>query len=94
MTTAVVESREKDQALAWSPFEAVVVEDASAPDVATVVLKTAWPVCSVPPLYEDVRPKRGPGSLVARWVPDPRGESGLICTWVPDPAEMSVSSNG
>jgi hypothetical protein len=23
-----------------------------------------------------------PGSLVARWIPDPHAASGLICTWV------------
>jgi hypothetical protein len=94
MTMAVVASLENDQALAWSPLDAFVVEHHGAPDVETVALKMALPVCSVPPLHEDVGPTRGPGSLVARWVPALGGESGLICTWVPDPAEMSVSSNG
>jgi hypothetical protein len=92
VTTAVVEFPENDQVLASSTLHAMAVGHGKAAEVDTVALEMTLPVRSTPPLRGDALPNRRPGSLVARWVPDPRGESGLICIWVPDAGtEASVS---
>jgi hypothetical protein len=91
VTTAVVEFPESDQVLAWSSLDALVVGQSSASANDGLVLEMAQPVRSAPSRRGDVQADR-PGSLVARWVPDPRGETGLICTWVPGTGtEASVS---
>ena len=80
MTTALVDSPQN-----------LVVEYRRAPE--TVVPETISPVSLTHLLREDVGAKRRPGSLEARWVPDPRGEQRLSCTWVPRTgAEASAPS--
>ena len=92
MTTAVVEFPESDQARAWLSFDTLVVRHGTAAEIDTALPEMIPPVRSVPSLHKVVQPERRPGSLVARWVPDPRGESGLICSWVPRTGtEASVS---
>ncbi len=83
MTTAVVDSPEKEQGLARWFLDTLVVEDGCAPEMDTVVLDMALPVGPVPLLHEYVSSKRRPWRLVARWVPDPHGETALVCIWVP-----------
>jgi hypothetical protein len=92
VTTALVESPDNDRALASLSLDTMVVGHGSAPEMDTVAFEMTLPVRSTRPLHRDVLPKRRPGSLVARWVPDSRGESGLICIWVPQSGtEASVS---
>jgi len=92
VTTAVVEFPESDQARAWLSFDTLVVRHGTAAEIDTALPEMIPPVRSVPSLHKVVQPERRPGSLVARWVPDPRGESGLICSWVPRAGtEASVS---
>jgi hypothetical protein len=83
VTTAFVESLENDQLLHSLSLDTMAARHSSAPEVDSVVLEMTLPVGSAPPLRGDVLPNSRPGSLVARWVPDPRGESGFICIWVP-----------
>lgn len=82
MTTAVVDSPHIEQGLPSRFLDSLVVERRFAPGTDTVVLETV-PVGSTPALHENVRPRRRPPCLLARWVPDPRGEQSLICIWVP-----------
>jgi len=92
VTTAVVELPENDQASAWLSFDTLVVRRDSTAETDPALPEMVPPLRSVPSLHEVVQPERRPGSLVARWVPDPRGESGLICIWVPRAGtEASVS---
>ena len=83
MRTAVVESPENEQGLAWSFLDTFVVEHRCAPEMDTVVRDMASAVISAPRFPEDVGPKQLPGRLVARWVQDPLGQQNLICIWVP-----------
>ncbi len=83
MSITLVDSPETENSPAWGFVDTLAVEDRGAPEMDSVVLETAVPVGLASPLHEDVRPKRRPSRLIARWVPDPRGEQGLICIWVP-----------
>jgi mannose-6-phosphate isomerase-like protein (cupin superfamily) len=49
--TAVVDSPENDQVLAWWFLDTLVVEHRCAPDMDTVVLEMTLPVGSAPPLH-------------------------------------------
>jgi hypothetical protein len=92
VTTAVVEFLESDQARAWLSFDTLVVRHDSTAEIDPALPEMVPPLRSVPSRHGFVQPEGRPGSLVARWVPDPRGESGLICTWVPRAGtEASVS---
>jgi hypothetical protein len=81
VTTAVIDSTENEQGLP-SCLDTLVVEHRCAPAIDNAVLEIALPVGSAPSGHEDIRPKRQPGYLDARWIPDPLGEQGLICIWV------------
>ena len=83
MTTAVVESPGNDRVLASLSLDTIVVGHGSAPEVDTAVLEMDVAIRSASPLHGGDQSEGRPGSLVARWVPDPRAGSGLICTWVP-----------
>jgi hypothetical protein len=92
VTTAVVEFPESDQARAWLAFGTLVVRHGTAAEIDNALPEMIPPVRSVSSLHQVVQPGKRPGSLVARWAPDPRGESGLICIWVPRTGtEASVS---
>ena len=90
MTTAVLDSKEHEQRLAWWILDALVAEHRCAPAIDTVVFETTSPVGSTHPLYEGVRPRQRARRLECRWVPDPRGEQCRICIWVPRGAEASI----
>src|SRR5579864_9826100 len=51
MTTAVVDSPESEQSLAWWFLDTLVVEHRCAPGMDTVVLEMTLPVGSAPPLH-------------------------------------------
>lgn len=83
MTTALVATPENDQMFASWSLDAIVVGHGVAPEMDTVAHEMTLPVRPAHLLHMDVLPKGRPGSLVARWVPDPLGEQGLVCLWVP-----------
>ena len=51
MTTAVVDSPESEQSLAWWFLDTLVVEHRCAPEMSTVVLEMTLPVGAAPPLH-------------------------------------------
>ena len=51
MTTAVVDSPENEEMLAWWFLDTLVVEHRCAPEMDTVVLEMTLPVGSAPPLH-------------------------------------------
>lgn len=51
MTTAVVDSPESEQSLAWWFLDSLVVEHRCAPGMSTVVLEMTLPVGAAPPLH-------------------------------------------
>ena len=51
MTTAVVDSPENEQSLAWWFLDTLVVEHRCAPEMNTVVLEMTLPVGAAPPLH-------------------------------------------
>lgn len=51
MTTAVVDSPENEQSMAWWFLDTLVVEHRCAPEMNTVVLEMTLPVDAAPPLH-------------------------------------------
>ena len=80
MTTAVVDSPDNEQGLAWWFLDTLVVEHRCAPEMDTVVLEMTLPVGSAPPLHVSCRatPRSRPWTnWRASLRPMTSGQSGL-----------------